>query len=190
MEVIIKNDGFRKLAEAAEQAKRNLPNELMIAVNSTAREMKTPISRQIREVLAAPAAVVKKVINQSRKASRDRLIAGVQVDHTKRIPLRDFGARQNKRGVSYRITKGGGRKTIASAFQGPKPGVIKVSWKGHVFKRVGKARLPIRKLKGPSPWGVFIKHNMAAKAAEEAERRLEKNIERRVETNVFKALNQ
>jgi hypothetical protein len=35
-----------------------------------------------------------------------------------------------------------------------------VRTKGHVFKRVGKERLPIQKLMGPSPWGVTVKNKI------------------------------
>lgn len=77
----------------------------------------------------------------------------------KRLGLRYFGAKQGATGVAYKIEndKPG---FVASAFQGPKPGVIRAKWKGNAFRRVGRDRLPIIKLHGPSPWGVFVKHDM------------------------------
>lgn len=74
-----------------------------------------------------------------------------------------YSARQNKRGTSYKISKKKGRQLANKpygAFMGPKPGVIATRLYGGVFMRTGKARLPIRKLFGPSVWGAFTKHHM------------------------------
>lgn len=75
----------------------------------------------------------------------------------KRIPLIQFNARGPEpsrgkgRGVSYRLKGGSGR--IPTAF-------IATMRSGHrgVFARVGKARLPVRELFGPSLGHVFAKY--------------------------------
>lgn len=62
----------------------------------------------------------------------------------RRIPLSRFSARQTKRGTSYKIDRGGGRKMIEGAF-------IARMRSGHVgvFSRVGGGR-SITELHGPS----------------------------------------
>lgn len=85
---------------------------------------------------------------------------------TKRLPLIDFKARQTKTGVTYR-NPGGGRSTVPGAFiattrsqtsADARPDLAG-SGGAHVgvFKRRGKARLPIRQLYGPSIGQVFSK---------------------------------
>lgn len=67
-----------------------------------------------------------------------------------RIPLIDFGAKQTRRGVTYKLQ--GGRSRIENAF-------IATMGSGHVgvFARASKARLPIKELFGPSLGHVFGK---------------------------------
>ncbi len=162
------------LARELESLGKALDPDLAVVVNKTTKKVRTVISREIRTELAAPARAVNKVLRIGRRATKTSLGSSVTLLQTSRIPLRDFGAKQNRVGVSYRISKRGGRKTLPGAFQGPKPGVIKASWKGHVFIRVGNSRLPIRHLKGPSPWGVFVKRGMAPKIQKTAQAELTK----------------
>jgi hypothetical protein len=90
--------------------------------------------------------------NASAQSLEGRLAIGL-----KRIPLISFNARGQEpsrgkgRGVSYRLKGGSGR--IGNAF-------ISTMRSGHrgVFVRVGKTRLPIRELFGPSLGHVFAKY--------------------------------
>jgi hypothetical protein len=63
---------------------------------------------------------------------------------------------------------------------GPKPGVSLVRFKGHAFKRLGKKRLPIILLRGPSAWGAFTKNNHLAPTVEETKKRFAYEIDRRI----------
>ena len=190
LEFKIKNDMMQKLSEAVELSGRNLQRELTAAVNATAKKVSLDISRSVGKELAAPAAVIKKQMN-TKKASPKSTTgteSKVTLSKSKRIPLRDFGARQTRSGVSYKTSKTRGRKTAPGAFQGPKPGLIKASWRGRVFRRAGKAKLPIQQLFGPSPWGVFVKNNMLTPATAETQAELAKQIERRIKFNILKAI--
>lgn len=180
MIITIDNSQIARLKKAIVDTGRDLRKEIRIAVNSTAKKSKSIISKQIRKELATSAKAVNKTITISKKAEFLDLSATVEVKKTKRIPLREFGARQKKKGVSYRVSKTKGRKTILGAFQGPKPGMIKASWRGRVFKRVGKARLPIVQLYGPSSWGVFVVGDKIGPSAKAAEAELKKQIDRRI----------
>lgn len=184
---IIDSAQIIKLEKSLGAKAKKLPIELKIAVNATAKKTKTQVSKQIRTELAAPAKAVNKTITIDSKATNQTARALVVVKKTKRIPLRDFGARQNKGGVSFRTSKTKGRKTVTGAFQGPKPGVMKASWRGRVFKRVGESRLPIVQLYGPSPWGVVVKNKMKPQAVKEANKELRKQIARRIRFQNLKA---
>lgn len=96
-----------------------------------------------------------------------------------------YSAKQNTRGTSYRISKKKGRQLANKpygAFMGPKPGVIAMKLYGGVFMRTGKARLPIRKLFGPSVWGAFTKNHM--------ERVIKKAIRKRLRVEMDRTIKQ
>lgn len=117
------------------------------ATTRTASTGKTHISKEIRSEIAVKAADVNKVLTNRRKGGGRE----IKLEKSIRLPLKAFGARQVKAGVSYKIAKGGKRNTIKGAFIANRLG-------GHAFKRVGKQRTPITKLKGVSPWGAFVKN--------------------------------
>lgn len=176
-----------ELEKLASAVGRKLEQEVAVAINKTAKKTRTNISKEVRTELAAPAKAVNKTLNQIKKATKSDPSAVVQLQKTRRIPLRDFGARQTRAGVSYKISKSRGRNTVSGAFQGPKPGVMKASWRGNVFKRIGKKRLPIMKLMGPSPWGVFADKKMDKPTVKAIQKELRKQIEERIRFNKLKA---
>lgn len=171
----------------ADQADR-LPREMATAINATAKVVKRELAKEVTTELAVPQKVVMKTLSQRKKASRTSLDAIVQLAKTRRISLRQFGAKQTKAGVSYRISKREGRKFIPGAFQGPKPGVMKASWKGSVFARApGAKRLPIIKQQGVSPWGVLAVRYRTVRGKivpfrilKIADKELEKQVQRRI----------
>jgi hypothetical protein len=162
---------------------KRLKREVAIAVNATAKKTTSLLATEVGKQLSTAKKNIKKTISIAKKAdpkTGTRMTAIVRQSKTGRIPLRDFKARQNKKGVSYRISKSSGRGFAEGAFQGPKPGVVKASWRGRVFKRVGKARLPIIQLFGASPWGVVKKHTLDKKTKKASKIELEKQLERRI----------
>ena len=171
-----------ELSKVLKGSDKKVRRQLAIAVNATSRKTQGGIAKEVAKELATAQKNIKKTITIKKKADgKDKVpSAVVSQTQTKRIPLRDFGARQTKKGTSYKVSKSRGRKTINGAFQGPKPGVMKSSWRGRVFKRVGKSRLPIQQLFGASPWGVFVKNDIKKPIVKESKRELIKQIERRI----------
>jgi hypothetical protein len=178
--VSVNQASLNGLKLAIKNTKTTLRRELRIAVNATAKKAKSIINKQIRSELAVTAKAVDSTIRVKADATEVQLTATVTVRKTSRIPLRDFGARQTRAGVSAKVSKTGGRKTISGAFQGPKPGVMKSSWRGRVFKRLGKTRLPIVQLFGPSPWGVMTVGKQLGPSKEQTQAELEKQVQRRI----------
>ncbi len=147
------------------------------AINDTAKHEKTFISSLIREEVN----IKKKDVDQYIKVQRATptakgLAAQVTLNKTARIPLKYFGATQTKKGVTYRIGKSGGRTRIPDAF-----GINIPRLGGNVFRRVGKKRLPIVKLLGPSAWGVFTKHGMDKKLPPDADKYLSDRLKYRLD---------
>lgn len=101
-------------------------------------------------------------------ATRTDLEASVTVTG-KRIPLLKFRARQTRAGVSYRLS--GGRGQAPGAF-------IATMRSGHqgVFRRRGRARLPIDELHGPSLPHVFSQGVITAALRRLAKAVMPKNL--------------
>ena len=177
--ISIDADQIQRLRNMLKGSKPKVAQQLSIAINETQKKITVKASRAITEELAVKASVVKQKI-KGKRATKGDLLAKVTVKASNRLSLREFGAKQNKRGVTYKISKTKGRKLIAGAFQGPKPGVVKISWRGNVFKREGKPRLPIVKRSGPSPWGVYVKSGKDPSIRKEARQILREQIERRI----------
>jgi hypothetical protein len=176
-----------RLTKAVGDAKKSLPKEISAAINATSTKTRLDIGRDIRKQVNIKKPAVDSVLKLVKQSTAQTLSAQVSLNRSKRLALREFGARQNKAGVSYKINRQGKRGTVQGAFQGPRPGVMKASWRGRVFKRVGKERLPIVQLFGPSPWGVFMKKKMAPDQRKAIEAELAKQIERRINLNVLRA---
>jgi hypothetical protein len=175
--------GEKRLAKLLQGNAKRLRREMAIAVNATSKKTVAIWAKEVSKEVATAQKNIKATIKVRKKASAGESkspTAVVTQKKTGRIPLRDFGARQNKKGTTYKISKGGKRGFVAGAFQGPKPGVMKASWRGRVFKRVGAGRLPIIQLFGPSPWGVSIKNNLKKPTVKATKIELIKQIERRI----------
>ncbi len=163
---------------------KNLPRETAIVSGKTARRGKSIIAKDISKELAVPQKVVRK---QLEVAKTGKTGATTTLKKSFRIPLKNFKASQTRAGVSYRISKRKGRKTVPGAFMGAKPGVPSPRLSNHVFKRVGKGRLPIRKLHGPSPWGVFVKRRRTRPVGQQIHAELRKQINERLRYRVLKS---
>ena len=178
---------LKRLEAAVGKAKKSFTKELAGAINAVSEKTKVKIGKDIRSVVAMKAAEAKKPISIKSKATAGNLSATVSLKKTKRLGLRHFGARQDKRGVSYKIGKSGGRSRVDGAFQGPTPNIRKVSWRGNVFKRDGKSRLPITQIQGVSAWGAYVKNDLKGPQLVGIEAELFKQVERRIKLNILRA---
>lgn len=108
-----------------------------------------------------------------RKATRSELLARLEPRSGKRIPVIEMQARQTKKGISYKSE--GKRKTIKGAF-------VAVMKSGHVgaFKRVGKKRLPIVEMLGPSLPKLFVQQHIESAMDEAARDVYGKELDRQI----------
>lgn len=187
IDLSIKPSDIARLEKALGKKAKQTPRKLASAVNKTATRAKGFMAKEVNKELALTQKSIKKTISVPERANAKDLAVRVVLAESKKIPLRDYGARQTKRGVSYKISKTQGRKLINKAFQGPRPDIRKASWRGRVFARVGKARLPIVQLYGPSPWAAFNKNKMRRPVIKLVRKQLRKEIDeqiRRAKLNV------
>ena len=183
----INADQLNRLGHAAISAKKSLTKELAAAINAVSKKTKLEMGREIRATVNLKKDEAEKPLSIRAAASPQSLQAVVSLKKTPRLGLRHFGARQDKRGVSFKISKRGGRGRVDGAFMGPKPGAVKTSWRGNAFKRVGSGRLPIIQIKGVSAFGAYVKNDLAGPQVEAVNAELTKQIERRINLNVLRA---
>lgn len=188
-----------RMQEAVKRAGKNIAREVAAAINKMAKKTRLDMGREVKKHIAVKKAEAEKPISVVSIATAMKMQALVKLKKTKRLGLRHFAARQDNRGVSYKISKKGGRARVDGAFQGPKPGVMKTSWKGNVFKRLGKAvragkgryqgklRQPIVQVHGVSVFGAYSINKLAGPQAKAVFDELHYQIERRINLNILKA---
>jgi hypothetical protein len=199
IEIQINAKQLKRLREAVSKSKKSIKKELAGAINATSKKTKLQVGRDIRKTVNLKKDEAERPLSLRATATETNLVAVVSLKKTKRLGLRHFGAKQDNRGVSYKISKAGGRSRINGAFQGPKPGVIKMSWKGNVFVRVGpaqkmtkgryagKMRQPIQQRFGVSAFGAYAKNDLEGPQVKEINKELSKQMERRINLNILRA---
>jgi hypothetical protein len=177
LQILIDDAALARLRASLGDMEHKAESAVSGAINETTAEQKTSIARKIYEKVNLTSGRIKKDIHIVR-ATPKKLAGSVRLEHQRRIGLRQFGARQTRKGVSYQIARGGARKTARHAFIATAKGAE------HVFerkviggKRVG--RLPLRRLMGVSAWGAFVKAGLVDQQFIEANQSFEKNLTQR-----------
>mgnify|MGYP007011820782 CR=1 FL=1 len=118
---------------------------------------------RVRRALVRQTSIPRRIVVRSTRflpASTSGGAVQVAIHGTGRgLSLKEFGARQNRRGVRARVW--GKSKQFAGGFMGPKPGAISLKLGGHAFRREGKKRTPIEKLLGPALAKELVKDESA-----------------------------
>jgi len=180
----------RQIADAAAQLREagvSVPKAFAAAINDTAKDARSRMSKRIRQWISIKKKALDRTLKISHRATARDLHSGIHLEKTKGIPLQYFGARQTAAGVTFRLSKLAPRQLIAHAFMGPKPGVLAATLHGGVFIRLGKARLPIEKLRGDTPYDVFVRTGMLGPTTKETTDLLKKNVDQRTRFAILKA---
>jgi hypothetical protein len=140
---------------ATDIQKKYIPAAAGIALGRVANTVRATSSTKIRERLAIAAAVAKKAIRVQRIGKKFEIWI---VASGKPIALKDYQARQTRKGATYRVSKNKGRKVYSR--QG-RVGFIIPSKGGHVFVRTeddppGPMKGHIQKVYGPSVPQYFV----------------------------------
>jgi len=178
--VVVKRAQMRAMLQELESVPKAIPRALSGAINDTSKKEVTEISKLIR----ARTTIKKRDIDKHLRrdfSSPKKLEGGLSLEKSGRIALGHFGARQTKGGVTYKISKTGGRNLVPDAFGPdiPRLGLM-------VYKRAGKDRTPLIKLYGPSPWGIVVKNDLQSVIGSDAQEVLTKSVARRVNLEVLR----
>ena len=198
-EIFIDSTQFDKLSLAVAAAGKNLRKEMAAAVNATVKDAERKMARDIGAEINMKIGDIKKNIRSPRKATEINPQGSVSLWWSEREGLEHFKAKHINSGVSYQISKKGGRVTVSGAFMGPKPGMLAPKLYGGVYKRVGAQRKLTKgrrqgkmgqlivRLFGVSPAGVFMKKNMDQTLPFYLTDYLKHQMERRINLNVLRA---
>ncbi|WJZ69991.1 hypothetical protein PVP_XSN000012 [Vibrio phage PVP-XSN] len=172
-----------KQIERAELLLRNIPgwaNKVMARVlNRSTQTARASMVSEVREEYTAKAKAIRNTIS-IKKASSSRPEAVVESVGSP-LPLRDFKVnprtQNGRRRTPIRVSvKKGNSHSFGSAF------VLRTGGSINVFERVGKRRLPIRKMFGPSVPQMIgnesVINRIAVRTESTAEKRLDHEIDR------------
>lgn len=182
---------LRAVMGRMKNVEKRVKQAIVTATNKTAKFVQSQMAKSITKEVNIKQKDVKKYIKVDRKASVLNGVAVVTLSKSKRIQLIYFGAKdsghggwKNRKGngVTYKISRKGGRKRIRDAF------IATANGQQLVAKRKGKARLPlVAPLRGPSPWGVFVISGMRKTTVAEGVARLRKELKEQIRYATYRA---
>jgi hypothetical protein len=165
---------FPEVTRQLDQLHSDLVKRALVrAFNRTIEQARTDMSREIRKEFNITAAKVNAALRIERATFHDlrgpQATLLVPAQRGRSLNLINFGARQTRRGVSVQVKKGSGRKVIPGAF---------IANDGKtVFKRVGKARLPIKALQTIDIAQMFNSKKIMATVERAMREKFKKNFE-------------
>jgi hypothetical protein len=156
--------GDKELSVAlARLSSHDIPKAIKAGVRYAARGGSTAIAKNIRASYSLSSARVKQDISSPQ--FRDGGQTAVLRTSRKPITAMQFKARQTRRGLSMAIYKGQ-RTVVARGFIA----------KGLPFQRVGKDRLPLRVIHGPSIHAIYTGGKFAGQIQQATEQRIEERL--------------
>ena len=133
---------FPQIERQLKQLREDIAKKATVrAINRTAEQGKTEMSRRIRQEFNVTTAKVREKLFLKKAIAGGRLTIQAVLEsrdprgRRRSINVINFAGRQVAKGVSVKVKKGGGRKVIRNAFVGNKGRTV--------FARQGKQRLPI-----------------------------------------------
>ena len=176
---------MRELKRVLAATPQKIDAAVSSAINKTLAASVSLVAKKITEEIATSQKNVKTGIS-TRKSNKKTLSATLTLRKTKRLGLEFFKPRQNASGVTAKISKKKKPTKVQGAFMGPRPGKTKSSWNGKAFIRKGNAKTPIQKLRGPSPWGVYVAGDTSRVTEKEIKDLLLSQVARKIRDIKFK----
>jgi hypothetical protein len=178
----LSNQQLGELEKALGDSKNKLGKMAARAINKAAAKHKTQISKKLRSFVKVKVKAVNEYVTIPLKAhSPNQLRASIYVNQSKKMALNLFGAKQNKTGVRYQISK-----TEKGFIKG---GFIVESFNGHVFERKNKYdpkatrkenRLMTNALRGTTMFNVYKKHKLGKWSKKEVAKEIKFQLDQQI----------
>ena len=169
MQLSIKHN-FPDVQKALASLQSDIANKATAsALNKVAAQAKTAMSREIRAEFVMSASKVNEALRINRaKVSQGRFSMEASLESPRKrgrsLNLASFGARQTRKGVTFKIKRGGARQLI--------PGSFLINGGKTVMIREGKQRLPIKALQTIDVASMFNTKRINAKVVQMIEAKL------------------
>jgi hypothetical protein len=175
LKISIDQTAMNRLKATVSELGLNLKKEFGASVNKVAKKVAFEASKEIgKELAVKPRKLLKKVVNTGKKATADYPFAIVYLNQGYPFPLKYFGAKQTKKGVTYKLKPTYNRNIARDMF------IVK-QYGGHVYRRQNATeRYPLRRVFGPKPGDVYEATNLPDKMAKVATEQLTKQLNERV----------
>ena len=206
--ISVDRSDLREVIRALDGIRNGAPRALKGAVNRTLQGVKTSMARETSKVLALPQRRIKKDIHIAKRASTSDF-SGRVTSKGQPVSLHSFGAREKKRGVSVKVLKSEGRKTIEGAFifmakytekkTGKKKINLMVGWREKTAENAGQIgskkrkpwmeyaalppryRYPVEALHGPRIQDITSRPEVIGAVEEAGRERLKKELASQVD---------
>lgn len=153
--------GLKDLERDYRTAGRKLGRAEAAAVRRTGTTIRARQARAVRDIAHLKVGEIKRAITVVRKPTAAKPSISFEVKE-KGVPLIHYAARQTRKGVTVKVLRASGRQRVSARDGGGTPFIETGRGGGRqVFARTGKARLPIRKLWGPSIYSQYVKPAVA-----------------------------
>lgn len=182
--------GLKELERSYRDAAKRMGTAEARAVKRTGVTIAATQSRAIASVINLKISTIKREIVAIRNPTPGEPRITFEV-RGRGIALREYGARQTRRGVSVLVLRGGGRKIVKRAFMSngyggnlqvfKRTGEAKRKMKAGRYASARFAREPIEKLYGPDVFSQYIKDEIQATGANTWRDRLPIELERATE---------
>ena len=184
MKIDINSQSLAAVRKTIESLGANIKKELNVAVNNTAKQVKIKAARKLKSVIPVAVKVLKKAIAVTRKSKTTNLTSEILMIQGYPIPLRYFGAKQTKKGVTH-------KRAGADKSRGLLPHAFIVNrFRGNVYQRTTKQRGPLAQQKGPAPSEYYKSAGVTDLALDTARDQLPKQINERIRFLTLKAKGQ
>ncbi len=149
--VSVQFKGAKQFQKALKSTETQVNRKAQQALNRTLTRSRTQMTNAIGEKLNLKKKTIRDMISLQ-KANKNTGLIGRLVVKNKLIPLIEYKAKQNRKGVSFKLYRSRPRQLIRHSF-------IMLDKRGRdtVFKREGRARLKIKPLYGTIIHDVAVK---------------------------------
>ncbi|MFO1259070.1 MAG: hypothetical protein U1E78_11765 [Gammaproteobacteria bacterium] len=134
--------GLNQFQKSLKQTESNVTNKAQQALNRTLLRTRTQMTNAVGEKLNLKKKTIRELTSIQRATKVTGLI-GKLIVKNKPVPLLEFNAKQNRKGVSFKIFKNRSRQLIKHSFI-----TLDSKARDAVFKRESAARLKIKPLYG------------------------------------------
>lgn len=164
----VESKSVAQLAKRLERVSTNLPRDMRRTMVSAQRGARTEATRAARQVYTVKA---QKIATEWKVSNVDTAALAFTLTGLRRpLGLFNYDANRGAKGIYAAVKRDGKRVVIARSFGALSGGTLVP------FQRVGRARLPIRALKGPSPADILanplVHRDLGAKFLQRTEREL------------------